>query len=169
MNVEIYAHIGQDMNMRTYHPFGIDFLGVVSDGGEDALGWIRIFGELLDHQLAVLRSALPRVLFDAHSILPSEGARYGADAMCLTCRGRVAVVAVGSSFYALSGRSVSDGYFLGQNLADQHGRGEQPTSLHNSDEGAGGWSDHGDATAGRRQRPTEVYAFPHLDECTLQS
>ena len=108
------------------------------------------------HQLAVLRSALPRVVFDAHSILPSEGARYGADAMCLTCRGRVAVVAVGSSFYALSGRSVSDGYFLGQNLADQHGRGGQPTSLHHSDEGAGGWSDHGDATAGRRQRPTEV-------------
>ena len=65
-----------------------------------------------EQQLAILKAALPSIVFDAKSVLPSIGARSGPDAMCLTCGGRVAVVAVGDGFFAVSGHGVAEDHYL---------------------------------------------------------
>lgn len=114
-----------------------------------------------EQQLALLRSALPRVVFDAKSILPSSlGARSGPDAICVTCDGRVAVVAVGNGFFAVSGRAVTEEYFLrGTVYAASDERHRHPNHYHSGDAAAGTDLSHDLSSSRRTPPPTKILSF----------
>ena len=113
-----------------------------------------------EQQLALLRSALPRTVFDAKSILPfALGARSAPDAMCVTCEGRVAVVAVGNAFFAVSGRAVTEEYYLKGTAFAASDERNRHLNHHHPDAAAGSDMSHDLSTSRRTPPPTKILTF----------
>jgi len=84
------------MNSAAYHPL----CGIVYAAGKSLKSVVQ---EVWKEEN--LRRA-PSVVFDC--LLPAPGSRSGQDALTTTLQGKVAVVAVGSAFYAVAGRDAHD-------------------------------------------------------------
>ena len=89
--------------------------------------------------------ARPTIYYNAMNVLPAS-ARSNPDAICITCDGRVVVVASGNAFFAVSGTSVPHGTWFTKEEEEQL----EEFKGHESDGIIGGFDD-GDEGEGQRR------------------